>query len=233
MIRLTGIERTFVVGDETVRALRSVTLEIMQGEYLSIMGPSGSGKSTLLNVIGLLDRPNAGTYELDGRDVTGLSDDELARVRREKMGFVFQFFHLVPRLSAEQNIELPMVLAGIEPAERRKRLARLLADYGLEDRARHRPEQLSGGQCQRVAIARAMSMGPPVILADEPTGNLDRHTGQEVMAVLERLHHDGGTVVVVTHDPEIGSRAHRRVRMIDGAIISDERSKDAKGVTAT
>ena len=226
MIRFTGIERTFVVGGETVRALRSVTLEISQGEYLSIMGPSGSGKSTLLNVIGLLDRPNAGTYELDGRDVTGLSDDELARVRREKMGFVFQFFHLVPRLSAEQNIELPMVLAGIEPGERRKRLVRLLADYGLEDRARHRPEQLSGGQCQRVAIARAMSMGPPVILADEPTGNLDRHTGQEVMAVLERLHGNGGTVVVVTHDPEIGSHADRTLRMIDGAVISDERAAD-------
>jgi putative ABC transport system ATP-binding protein len=226
MIRLTSIERTFVVGDEMVRALRSVNMEIAQGEYLSIMGPSGSGKSTLLNVIGLLDRPNAGTYALDGRDVTGLSDDELARVRREKMGFVFQFFHLVPRLSAEQNIELPMVLAGIEPAERRKRLARLLADYGLEDRAKHRPEQLSGGQCQRVAIARAMSMSPAVILADEPTGNLDRHTGQEVLAVLERLHHDGGTVVVVTHDPEIGSRAQRRLRMIDGAIISDDRAPE-------
>ena len=222
MIRLTGIERTFAVGDEMVRALRGVTLDIAQGEYLSIMGPSGSGKSTLLNVIGLLDRPNAGTYALDGRDVTGLSDDELARVRRVKMGFVFQFFHLVPRLTAEQNIELPMVLAGIEPAERRQRLDRLLGDYGLEDRARHRPEQLSGGQCQRVAIARAMSMSPAVILADEPTGNLDRHTGQEVMAVLERLHHNGGTVVVVTHDPDIGSRAHRRLRMIDGAVISDE-----------
>jgi len=227
MIRLTGIERTFVVGDEMVRALRRVTLEIAQGEYLSIMGPSGSGKSTLLNVIGLLDRPNVGVYELDGRDVTGLSDDELARVRRVKMGFVFQFFHLVPRLSAEQNIELPMVLAGIEPAERRQRLDRLLADYGLEDRARHRPEQLSGGQCQRVAIARAMSMSPAVILADEPTGNLDRHTGQEVMAVLERLHHDGGTVVVVTHDPDIGSRAHRTLRMIDGAIVSDDRAAGA------
>ena len=227
MIRLTGIERTFIVGDEMVRALRSANLEIAQGEYLSIMGPSGSGKSTLLNVIGLLDRPNAGTYALDGRDVTGLSDDELAQVRRVKMGFVFQFFHLVPRLSAEQNIELPMVLAGIEPAERRKRLDRLLADYGLEDRAKHRPEQLSGGQCQRVAIARAMSMSPSVILADEPTGNLDRRTGQEVLEVLERLHHDGGTVVVVTHDPEIGSRAHRRLRMIDGAIISDERGKEA------
>ena len=224
MIRLTGIDRTFVVGDEKVRALREVNLQIAPGEYLSIMGPSGSGKSTLLNVIGLLDRPDAGTYELDGRNVTALSDDELARVRREKMGFVFQFFHLVPRLSAEQNIELPMVLAGIDPAERRRRLDRLLAEYGLETRARHRPDQLSGGQCQRVAIARAMAMGPSVILADEPTGTLDRHTGQEVMAVLEGVHHSGGTVLLVTNGPEIGSRAHVKVRMVDGAVVADERS---------
>jgi putative ABC transport system ATP-binding protein len=176
-------------------------------------------------VIGLLDRPSAGVYDLHGRDVTGLSDDELARVRREKIGFVFQFFHLVPRLTAAQNIELPMVFAGIAPDARRSRLERLLAEYGLEERARHRPDQLSGGQCQRVAIARAMAMNPSVILADEPTGNLDRHTGQEVMGVLERVHHDGGTVLLVTHDPEIGARAHRRVRMVDGAIISDEQSQ--------
>jgi putative ABC transport system ATP-binding protein len=224
MIRLAGIERVFVVGGEEVHALRAVDLEIVQGEYLSIMGPSGSGKSTLLNVIGLLDRPNSGHYVLDGRDVTGLSDDELARVRREKMGFVFQFFHLVPRLTAAQNIALPMLLAGVDPAERARRLEVLLSEYGLEDRARHRPDQLSGGQCQRVAIARAMSMQPTVILADEPTGNLDRHTGQEVMAVLERVHHAGGTVILVTHDPEIGSRPHRRVRMVDGKIVSDERN---------
>jgi putative ABC transport system ATP-binding protein len=227
MIRLAGIERVFVVGGEEVHALRAVDLEIGQGEYLSIMGPSGSGKSTLLNVIGLLDRPNSGHYVLDGRDVTGLSDDELARVRREKMGFVFQFFHLVPRLSAAQNIALPMVLAGIDPAERARRLALLLREYGLEDRARHRPDQLSGGQCQRVAIARAMSMRPAVILADEPTGNLDRHTGQEVMAMLEKVHDAGGTVVLVTHDPEIGSRPHRRVRMVDGRIASDVRDRAA------
>jgi putative ABC transport system ATP-binding protein len=189
------------------------------------MGPSGSGKSTLLNVIGLLDRPNSGHYVLDGRDVTGLSDDDLARARREKMGFVFQFFHLVPRLSAAQNIALPMVLAGVEPAERSRRLELLLREYGLEDRARHRPDQLSGGQCQRVAIARAMSMQPTVILADEPTGNLDRHTGQEVMTLLEKVHHAGGTVVLVTHDPEIGSRPHRRVRMVDGKIVSDVRNE--------
>ena len=224
MIHLTGIERVFRVGEEEVHALRSVDLEISQGEYLSIMGPSGSGKSSLLNIIGLLDRPNAGRYELEQRDVTALSDDEQARVRREKIGFVFQFFHLVPRLTAEQNIELPMMLGGIEPAERRRRLSRLLADYGLEARARHRPDQLSGGQCQRVAIARAMAMRPAVILADEPTGNLDRATGQDVMAVLERVHQDGGTVALVTHDPEIGARARRCLRMVDGAIVSDARS---------
>jgi putative ABC transport system ATP-binding protein len=223
MIGLQGIARDFRVGGEEVHALRGVDLEVIAGEYLSIMGPSGSGKSTLLNIIGLLDRPSAGRYLLDGRDVTGLSDDEQARVRREKIGFVFQFFHLVPRLSAAQNIELPMVLAGIAPDERAPRLARLLEDYGLAERAAHRPDQLSGGQCQRVAIARAMAMQPGVILADEPTGNLDRHTGQEVMAVLEAVHHGGGTLIVVTHDPEIGARAARRLRMIDGAIEGDER----------
>jgi len=223
MIQLQGIERVFRVGGEEVHALRGVDLEIAAGEYLSIMGPSGSGKSTLLNIIGLLDRPSAGHYLLDARDVTGLSDDDQARVRREKIGFVFQFFHLVPRLTAAQNIELPMMLAGIAPAERAERLERLLADYGLADRAGHRPDQLSGGQCQRVAIARAMSMQPSVLLADEPTGNLDRHTGQDVMAVLEAVHHAGGTLLVVTHDPEIGARAHRRLRMVDGAIAVDER----------
>jgi putative ABC transport system ATP-binding protein len=222
MIRLTGIERVFPVGDEEVHALRGVDLAIAAGEYLSIMGPSGSGKSSLLNIIGLLDRPNAGSYVLDDRDVTALSDDELARVRREKIGFVFQFFHLVPRLTAEQNIELPMVLAGIDPAERRRRLDALLAEYGLADRADHRPDQLSGGQCQRVAIARAMSMKPAVILADEPTGNLDRHTGQEVINVLEQLHASGGTLVIVTHDAEIGGRAKRRIRIVDGQIVADE-----------
>ena len=203
--------------------LQDVTASFAAGSVTAISGPSGCGKSTLLNILGLLDRPNAGRYELNGHDVTGLPDDELARVRRENIGFVFQFFHLVPRLTAGQNIELPMVLAGIAPAERRQRLDKLLAAYGLEARAGHRPDQLSGGQCQRVAIARAMSMGPTLILADEPTGNLDRHTGQEVMAVLEQVHHDGGTLAVVTHDPEIGARAHRKLRLVDGAVVSDER----------
>ncbi|MBU0752249.1 MAG: ABC transporter ATP-binding protein [Gammaproteobacteria bacterium] len=222
MIKLAGIERVFPVGDEEVHALRGVSLDIAAGEYLSIMGPSGSGKSSLLNIIGLLDRPNRGRYDLDDRDVTGLADDDLARVRREKIGFVFQFFHLVARLTAEQNIELPMVLAGIDPAERRSRLDALLREYGLVERAGHRPDQLSGGQCQRVAIARAMSMRPAIILADEPTGNLDRHTGQEVIAMLEQLNAAGGTLIIVTHDGEIGSRARRRIRIVDGQIVADE-----------
>ena len=224
MIRLSSIERVFKVGDEEVHALRGVSLDIAAGEYVSIMGPSGSGKSSLLNILGLLDRPNAGRYTLDERDVTGLGDDELARVRREKIGFVFQFFHLVPRLTAAQNIELPMVLAGIDPAERRQRIATLLAQYGLENRAGHRPDQLSGGQCQRVAIARAMSMRPSVILADEPTGNLDSVTGKEVMALLEGLHAAGGTLIMVTHDNELGRRAKRRLRLVDGAVVGDERN---------
>jgi len=222
VISLDGICRVFRVGGEEVHALRDINLHIASGEYLSIMGPSGSGKSTLLNVIGLLDRPDIGRYQLDGADVTSLADDELARVRREKLGFVFQFFHLIPRLTAEENIELPMVLGGVEPTERRRRLDRLLGEYGLQDRAQHKPNELSGGQCQRVAIARALSMGPGVLLADEPTGNLDRHTGQEVMSVLERVHAAGGTLLLVTHDPEIGSRAQRRLRMVDGAIASDD-----------
>ncbi|MGQ0509780.1 MAG: ABC transporter ATP-binding protein [Betaproteobacteria bacterium] len=223
MIDLAGIERVFRVGGEEVHALRGVDLAVAAGEYLSIMGPSGSGKSSLLNVIGLLDRPDAGRYRLDGRDVTSLSDDETAQVRREKLGFVFQFFHLVPRLTAGQNIELPMMLAGVPPEERRRRLARILAEYGLEERAAHRPSELSGGQCQRVAIARALALAPAVILADEPTGNLDRHTGQEVMTVLERAHHAGAILILVTHDAEIGARAHRRIRMVDGAIVADEK----------
>ena len=224
MISLARLERIFQVGDQQVRALRDINLEIAAGEYLSIMGPSGSGKSTLLNIIGLLDRATSGLYRLDGRDVTALSDEEQAQVRREKIGFIFQFFHLVPRLTALENVELPMVLAGIAASERRSRAEKLLENYGLANRAHHRPDQLSGGQRQRVAIARATVMKPAVLLADEPTGNLDRTSGTEVVEILERLHEKGVTLVVVTHDPALGNRAHRRLRMVDGAIESDIQS---------
>jgi len=224
MIRLEGIQRVFQVGEQAVHALADVDLSIGAGEYLSIMGPSGSGKSTLLNLIGLLDRPSAGVYRLDERDVTALSDEEQAQVRREKIGFVFQFFHLIPRLSAAANIELPLLLAGVPAAERKTRVSRLIEDYGLAERADHRPDQLSGGQRQRVAIARATVMQPAVILADEPTGNLDRATGQEVMSILEGLAAGGVTLILVTHDPDIGNRAKRKLRMVDGRVVSDQRT---------
>jgi putative ABC transport system ATP-binding protein len=226
MIQLEQICRVFKVGDQAVHALDEVGLGVARGEYLSIMGPSGSGKSTLLNIIGLLDRPSSGTYRLDGRDVTGLSDQEQAQVRREKIGFVFQSFHLVPRLTAAENIELPMVLAGIPAVERKARSERLLRDFSLLDRARHRPEELSGGQRQRVAIARATVMQPGVLLADEPTGNLDRATGNEVLHLLEELNQRDMTLIVVTHDPEIGQRATRQLHMLDGRIESDTRRSE-------
>ena len=222
MIQLEAIERIFRMGDEQVHALRGVDLHVDAGSFVSIMGPSGSGKSTLLNVLGLLDRPSAGHYRLDGQDVTGLSEEETSVVRRDKIGFVFQFFHLIPRLTASGNVALPMMLAGIAPAERERRVARLLNDFGLESRADHRPAELSGGQLQRVAIARAVALNPSVILADEPTGNLDRATGREVLALLEDLNRQGTTLIVVTHDQEIGARARRRLAMEDGRIISDQ-----------
>ena len=221
MIRLDRVSRMFQVGDDDVHALREVTLDISPGEYVSVMGPSGSGKSTMLNIIGLLDRPSAGTYRLDEQDVTSLSDEEQSRVRREKIGFVFQFFHLVPRLTAAGNVELPLVLAGVPAAERAPRVARLLDEFGIARRAHHRPDQLSGGERQRVAIARAMVMTPSAILADEPTGNLDQHTGKEVLTLLEDLHARGMTLIMVTHDPQLGGRARRQIRMIDGRIESD------------
>ena len=218
MIELTGIHRYFQVGDQTVHALDDITLSIDHGDYVSVMGPSGSGKSTLLNVIALLDQPSAGRYLLNGRDVTQLSDDELARVRRENIGFVFQFFHLIPRLTAAENIEMPMILAGIEAKARQQRVEQALASVNLADRARHRPDQLSGGQLQRVAIARAMIMEPAILLADEPTGNLDSKSGMEIIELLERLNRQGVTLMIITHDPNIGGRARRRIRIVDGRI---------------
>ena len=218
MIRLERISRTFEVGGELVRALREVDLEIPDGDYLSIMGPSGSGKSTLLNIIGLLDTPTSGRYLLDGQEVARLGEREQAAVRRERIGFVFQFFHLIPRLTAQENIELPLVLAGVAPAERRSRVQEILDSLGLADRARHRPDQLSGGQRQRVAIGRAAVTEPEVILADEPTGNLDSKTGQEILELFGRLNAEGRTIVMVTHDDEVAAICGRQIRMRDGRV---------------
>lgn len=223
-IELQAIERTFTLGDSEVHALRDLNLAIEAGEYVAVMGPSGSGKSTLLNLLGLLDRPNAGHYRLEGRDVTTLSSDEQAAVRRTRIGFVFQSFHLVPRLTAAENIALPLMLAGMPAGERNLRVSRALRDFGLDTRAGHRPDELSGGQRQRVAIARATIMQPAVLLADEPTGNLDRQTGQEVTALLEALNAAGTTLIVVTHDPLMGGRARRQLLMEDGALKQDLRA---------
>jgi putative ABC transport system ATP-binding protein len=219
VIELRELWRTYHVGDSDVHALRDVTLDIENGDYLAVMGPSGSGKSTLLNVLGCLDRPTSGSYSYDGRDVGTLSDAERTHLRQMEIGFVFQFFHLLPRLTAQGNVELPMLFAGIARAERRERAARALEAVGLSDRVHHRPDQLSGGQRQRVAIARAVVMEPGLLLADEPTGNLDRASAVEVMELLGAVNDGGQTVVLVTHDPEVGSRARSAVRMDDGAIV--------------
>jgi putative ABC transport system ATP-binding protein len=226
MIEFTDVSRIFQVGEQQVSALRNINLNLDAAEYVSIMGPSGSGKSTLLNLIGLLDRPSSGIYRLAGQDVTTLDDAQQAQVRSEKIGFVFQSFHLVPRLSASMNIELPLILAGVPPQQRKERVTKLLQSYGLTDRADHRPDQLSGGQRQRVAIARASVMQPSVLLADEPTGNLDQATGKEVMALLEQLVGQGVTLILVTHDPALGQRATRQLQMVDGEIVADTRNAD-------
>ncbi len=225
MIELQGIHRKFQVGNEAVHALQDVDLSVQPGGYLAVMGPSGSGKSTLLNIIGLLDRPNKGLYLLDEQDTTELNDRQQALVRRHKIGFVFQFFHLVPRLTAAENVELPLILAGFEADKREQRVQQALTALGIADRARHRPDQLSGGQRQRVAIARATIMRPGIILADEPTGNLDRSSGKEVIDILEHLNQQGMTLIMVTHDPELGGRAARRIQMLDGYIQSDTARK--------
>jgi putative ABC transport system ATP-binding protein len=219
MIELRGIERSFPVGDQVVHALRDVDLRLADGDYAAVMGPSGSGKSTLLNILGLLDRPDAGTYELDGTETTQLPEERRARLRRERIGFVFQAFHLIPRLTAAENVELPLILAGRAVRERRAQVAAALDAMGLTPRADHRPDQLSGGQRQRVAIARATVTHPSLLLADEPTGNLDRASGEDVIEALEALNAQGLTLVVVTHDQALGARAQRRIRMDDGAVI--------------
>jgi len=223
VIELRAVQREFRVGGQVVHALRDVDLDIAHGDYVALMGPSGSGKSTLLNVLGLLDRPTAGNYRLSGEDVTSFDDRQQAEVRRRRIGFVFQSFHLVPRLTTAQNVALPLLLAEVSRKERAQRVQAQLSAFGLTDRAAHRPDELSGGQRQRVAIARATVTRPELLLADEPTGNLDRKTGEEVVKVLEALHRDGLTLVIVTHDPDLGARAHRRLRMQDGRIVADDR----------
>lgn len=228
MITLKNINRIFDVGDQQVHALQDINLQIDGGEYISIMGPSGSGKSTLLHLLGLLDHASSGKYLLNGEDTTTLSNTQLAQIRRNNIGFVFQFFHLVPRLTAAQNIELPLTLAGVPAGERHAKVQAVLEDMDIADRADHRPDQLSGGQRQRVAIGRSTVMQPGLILADEPTGNLDRASGKEVVGILEDLNASGITLIVVTHDPELGERAQRRLHMVDGSVVSDTRSDDEK-----
>lgn len=218
MIELSNIYRQFQVGEQTVHALNGVNLSVQPGEYLSVMGPSGSGKSTLLNIVALLDKPTAGRYVLNNYDVIQQSDNELARIRRENIGFVFQFFHLIPRLTAAENIEMPMILAGIPKKLRKQKVQQALSDVNLLDRAEHKPNQLSGGQLQRIAIARAMIMHPGILLADEPTGNLDSKAGLEIINLLEKLNRDGVTLMIITHDQTIGARASRRIRIVDGTI---------------
>lgn len=218
MIALEGVWRTYPMGEGVVHALRDITLTIDPGEHLALIGPSGSGKSTLLHILGCLDRPTRGRYRFEGREVGALPDGERSLLRRNRIGFVFQFFHLLPRLTALGNVELPMLFGGISRDERRERASRALAAVGLLPRAAHRPDQLSGGERQRVAIARAVAMNPAVLLADEPTGNLDRASAQEVMGLLEEMNRQGLTLVVVTHDPVLAGRARRIVHLTDGAM---------------
>jgi putative ABC transport system ATP-binding protein len=226
VIRVEDLWRTYQMGDHELHALRAVNEEIEDGEHVAIMGPSGSGKSTLLNVLGCLDSPTRGSYHLAGQDVAGLADDELAEIRLRRIGFIFQSFHLVPRLTARQNIELPLIFAGKSPIERKELATAALASVDLLDRADHKPSELSGGQKQRVAIARATIMEPGLILADEPTGNLDSRSGAQVLGLLSDLHQEGHTLIVVTHDPNVARRADRVLVMRDGEIVKRVSSAD-------
>jgi len=223
LIEMRGVSKVYDMGEEKIHALRDVALTIEANEFLAIMGPSGSGKSTLMNIIGCLDRPTSGSYVLRGKEVADLPEDELARIRNQEIGFVFQTFNLLPRSAALENVELPLVYAGVGPAERRKRAVQALEDVGLTDRAKHRPNELSGGQRQRVAIARALVNRPSILLADEPTGNLDSKTGEEILLLFESLHARGQTVIVVTHEEDVARRAWRILRLRDGRVESDER----------
>ena len=222
MIRLEKLNRHFQVGNQVVYALDEVDLEIKENEYVSIMGVSGSGKSTLLNILGLLDTPTSGDYILSGINTSKMDDDQMAGIRSKKIGFIFQSFHLIPRLTAFENVEMPMILSGIRPTERSMKVSSALEKVGLTDRSDHKPEQLSGGQRQRVAIARSIVMEPDVLLADEPTGNLDSTSGKEVVKLIEELNLSGLTLIVVTHDREMGERSNRLIRLKDGKVITDQ-----------
>jgi putative ABC transport system ATP-binding protein len=222
VIDIENITKEYVMGEEIVRALRGVSLRIHGNEYLAIMGPSGSGKSTLMNMLGCLDTPTSGRYEFNGRNVSAMDDDELAAIRNREIGFVFQTFNLLPRSDSLRNVELPLIYAGLDPDTRRERAAQVLRDVGLGDRLHHKPNELSGGQRQRVAIARALVNDPSIILADEPTGNLDSKTGEEIMALFEDLYQRGNTVILVTHEPDIARHARRTVHLRDGLVESDD-----------
>jgi len=221
VIDIENITKDYVMGEEIVRALRGVTLQIRRNEYLAVMGPSGSGKSTLMNMLGCLDTPTSGRYDFNGRNVKDMDDDELAAIRNREIGFVFQTFNLLPRANALRNVELPLIYAGIDPETREERATQALNDVGLGDRIHHKPNELSGGQRQRVAIARALVNSPSIILADEPTGNLDSKTGEEIMALLEHLYQRGNTIILVTHERDIAAHARRTIHLRDGLIEMD------------
>ena len=224
VIDIENITKDYVMGEEIVRALRGVTLQIRRNEYLAVMGPSGSGKSTLMNMLGCLDTPTSGRYEFNGRNVADMDDDELAAIRNREIGFVFQTFNLLPRATSLRNVELPLIYAGMDRESREERATQTLTDVGLGDRIQHKPNELSGGQRQRVAIARALVNDPSIILADEPTGNLDSKTGEEIMVLLEDLYHRGNTIILVTHERDIAAHARRTIHLRDGVVESDEQT---------